>query len=140
LKSACDWTVEPQGKSLLCARLSPGFVRGDEAAFYSVMNQGDLVWIRVASGEVPLMLGALHQRSDRWESGDRACAVALGGAIVELGLADGRIRMADGTVVVSATKAISLSSEKSDVSGALSVKGVIDGEAGANFKKDVQVG
>lgn len=84
LRAPCKWTMDDDRDTLLTARVVPGFVRPGQAAFYSKLTRTDLVWVRAVHGELPLIVGSVHERFEQWEQGERAADVAIGVPQIEI--------------------------------------------------------
>jgi hypothetical protein len=125
LQAACQWTLEPSDKKLVAARITPGFVRPEEVSFYAKLAKGDLVWVQVTHGELPLIVGALHQYFKQWEQGEQAADVAIGAHKIDLSSPGkgSQVRLEDKNVVVSVTEKLALDAEKIKAGKAIEIDG-----------------
>lgn len=135
LQAACRWTLVSDKTDMIAARVVPGFVRPDQAAFYSKLEAGDLVWIRVSFGELPLIMGSLHQRFGQWEEGEGAADVAIGSRRIEIRAAKGStVRVEDKNITLAASDEVAMRTKSVSASENLEVSGL------AVFKGDVKLG
>jgi ElaB/YqjD/DUF883 family membrane-anchored ribosome-binding protein len=64
------WSVQPGSENpqpLVAAQLIPGFARAEHSSFYARLAPGDLVFVSVRFGGVPLLLGSPQQKRTAFE-------------------------------------------------------------------------
>jgi hypothetical protein len=127
------WQVGGGERELRVLQLTSGFVRSQHSAYYAKFSEGDLVLLRVAFGQPPIIIGALQNRRDHIE-GAEGVDVVISGRNVRVDTWDNDERRAPSSLRCASDGTVEITADKG-----LVIEGPLDARSGAKVEGKLEV-